>query len=186
MNELNDLYDIIDAIRKKHRCSSRQLALLAKIPPTTLASMMSRRPATIDKDTLARIATVFSIKWYELLNKPASFANTHDLEMRIPTAMSPEDIQAVREKFIDGLHFAVRFSKPERQGSSKHSSSVPGHSEDNFKRGILFVLDKLNDEGLMEAMRRILDVANEPHFCMHKNENQADAESLIPQNRENL
>lgn len=47
------------------------------------------------------------------------------------------------------------------------STSVSPSTE-GFRNSLFFVLGKLNDDGLMEAMRRILDVANDPKYCKNK------------------
>ena len=174
MNEINDLYDIIDVMRKKYRMSSRTLAMHAEIPVTTLASMMSRRPATIDKEALARIASVFGVAWYRLLNMTKDEAAKYEDELRISTKMTQEDVEQVYNHLVSPLAFGIRFRERGMCSSENHSTlntvSQRNEREHGFRGSILFVLDKLNDDGLMEAMRRILDVANDPKYCKPKKE----------------
>lgn len=166
MNAINDLYDIIDALRKKYYMSSRLLATAAEIPPTTLASIMSRRPATMDKEILDRIATVFHVSWYQLLNKSKAFAAAYENELRVPTAMSKEDVDQVYEQIVQPIIDAATFRGTARLRADVTKAWCPGPARyHGFQDSIQFVLGKLNDDGLMEAMRRVLDVANDPKYC---------------------
>lgn len=174
MNEINDLYDIIDAMRKKYHMSSRTLATQAKIPATTLASMMSRRPATIDKEALVRIASVFNVAWYRLFNMTEDAAAKYEDELRISTVMTKEDVEHVYNHLVRPLDCSARYRAIGLYSSENHSALNARYQrnerEHGFRSSILFVLDKLNDDGLMEAMRRVLDVANDPKYCKPKKE----------------
>lgn len=169
VNAINDLYDIIDALRKKSYMSSRSLAIAAEIPPTTLASIMSRRPATMDKEILERIAAVFHVAWYQLLNKSESFAAAYENELRVPTAMSKEDVDQVYEQIVQPIIGAATFRGTGRLQADATKAWCPRTARyHGFQESIQFVLGKLNDDGLMEAMRRVLDVANDPKYCKTK------------------
>ena len=170
MNEINDLYDIIDAMRKKSGMSSRSLALLAKVPPTTLASLMSRRPATIDKEVLKRIASVFNVSWVALLNKTDSFAEECENELRIPVAMTKEDVQAVNERVVAAMPKRVYSRIVSRVPEDIDPDEFDTSSEAAFRRSIYLVLNRLNENGLLEAMRRVLEVAGNPAYCKPKKE----------------
>lgn len=163
---MNDLYDVITALRQKHRMSLRMLATTAKLPPTTLASMMTRRPSTIDKDVLIRIALALNVKWVDLLNKPDSYALECELEDRVPVEMSQEDLEIVKKKLVDPLAMAIKFDVGERHAVRFSEYQCPNRrvEESDFKRSFAFVLDKLNDDGLLEAMKCVLELANEPKF----------------------
>jgi len=60
---MTTVYDIIDRIREEKNLSTRKLAQLAKIPPTTLESMMTRRPEWAIVSRLQAIARVFGLDW---------------------------------------------------------------------------------------------------------------------------
>lgn len=173
MNEINDLYDIIDAMRKKYHMSSRTLAIRAGIPVTTLASMMSRRPATIDKSVLEKLASVFHVEWFRLLNLTDAKADEYADELRIPTKMEKEDVDHVYRRIVKTLDCTERFHEigkyPSPNSGFVYQRSMR-EKEHEFQQSIMFVLEKLNDDGLMEAMRRILDVANDPKYCKPKKE----------------
>lgn len=178
---MNDLYDIITALRQKHRMSLRMLALQSHIPPTTLASLMSRRPSTIDKSMLLNIALTFDVNWVDMLNKPESYATECALQDRIPVEMTQEDIEAVRKKLIDPLIAKISFKVPYEQRLQTCQRNFLYHSNKNdFERSFMFVLNKLNDDGLLEAMKRILEITEEPKFRKENKEDKIWREEELP------
>lgn len=175
-----DVYDLIEVTRHERKMSSRQLAIDAKIAPTTLASLISRRPDTIKIDDLSKIAKVFEMTWCEFLNKPESFANQYALETRVPTIMSKEDIIAVSTKlgnkysFDSGLYREVK-AIPNPIGNPRHKRAVDiPESNSEFMRSIILLLGKLNDEGLILAMRQIIDIVSDPKYAKNSNENKQE------------
>ena len=174
MIEINDIYDIIETLRQRRSMSSRQLAIQANISTATLQSLITRRPSTIAKDTLNKIANVFGLEWYELLNMSPGQADEYALATRIPITMKPEDLKVVADKYLSGFTFKFYFGAPDDDPPKfapplrKRRVNMPSSGKSEFQNSIFFVLDKLNDDGLMEAMRRILDVAADPQYC--KNE----------------
>ena len=181
MNETYTVYDMIEALRLSKEMSSRKLANTAGVSTATLASLMARRPITMSAFTLDKIAQVFNLRWNDLLNKPATIADELLAQSRVSTRMSREDVEALSERLnSDGIINFMRLvesvrSMPRAESSEDRSeertraasrrgdSASSGKSE--FRNSIFFVLEKLNDDGLMEAMRRILDIANDPQYC---------------------
>ncbi len=178
--ETFDVYDLIEVTRHERKISSRQLAIDAKIAPTTLASLISRRPNTIKIDDLSKIAKVFEMTWCELLNKPESFAKKYALETRVPVSMSKEDIIAVSTKlgnkysFDSGLYREVK-ANPNPIGAPRRKRAVDiPESNSEFVRSIVLLLGKLNDEGLILAMRQIIDIVSDPKYVKNPNENKPE------------
>lgn len=173
---MKDFYDLIEGLRKEARISSKELAIRANTPVTTLASIMSRRPETLDRRTLDRIARVFGSKWDEILDLSEEQADRYAYyaKMRIPVTMSQESVERVYAKLVKKLDFSgtVRpIGRYHPNPNTTQASKIDVHTDwDSFKSSITLVLDKLNDDGLMEAMRRILDVANDPKYCKPKKE----------------
>lgn len=163
MIELNDFYDIVNVLRKRCHLSVRQLAREMKMPPTTLASIFSRRPDSLDHEILARFGLVFDLKWYTLLNKSSAadvrFKGSSTLKMDL--TLSDEDIQSVYENILAGYQCPARF---ERQNMEAADTTRSG--DDDFKRGMMFVLNRLNEDGLMKAMQMILEIAADPQYCI--------------------
>ena len=178
--ELFDVYDLIEVTRHERKISSRQLAIDAKIAPTTLASLISRRPDTIKIDDLSKIAKVFEMTWCELLNKPESFAEKYALETRVPVSMTKEDIIAVSTKlgnkysFDSGLYREAKIvSNPIGAPRRKRAVDIP-ESNSEFMRSIALLLGKLNDEGLILAMRQIIDIVSDPKYTNSSNDNKQE------------
>lgn len=174
MYEIYTVYDLIEVLRLKHDYSSRRLAIEANVSTATLASLMTRKPSTIAIDTLDKIARVFGARWYDLLNKPNSIVDEYILEKRVPVTMTADDIAEAGYKITEDHYFMEhieRIHRLERRGAKAvaiEKNTVQTSEIDRFKNSLSFVLDKLNDDGLMEAMRRILDVANDPKYCKNK------------------
>jgi transcriptional regulator with XRE-family HTH domain len=162
MLEIRDIYDVIDIIRKKNNMSVRQLALSAGIHPSTLVSLLNRRPIKMNKDALIRIADVFDVKWYELINKTESFANNHALDSRVQIILSEEDIDVIKKKFIQ-LPDHIGYHR-EAQVKSK-TYKAKGTNNDS----IMLVMKTLNEDGMLEVMKKIVEVASNPQY-RHKGE----------------
>ena len=171
---MKDFSDLSEELRKKARISSKELAIRANTPVTTLASIMSRRPETLDRRTLDRIARVFGSKWDEILDLSEEQADRYAYcaKMRIPVTMSQESVERVYAELVKKLDFSgtvrpIGHYHPNLNTTQDSKSDV--HTDwDSFRVSITLVLNKLNDDGLMEAMRRILDVANDPKYCKIK------------------
>ena len=171
MNAIYTVFELIEVLRLKKGMSSRQLALSANVSTATLASLMNRKPSTISIETLDRLAKVFDERWFSLLNKPESITDEYALEKRISVSMERSDIEEVGYRLtkdnafmthVDRLH-QLDIREAQAFGFTK-KEVITSHEKNGFKSSIFFVLDKLNDDGLMEAMRRILDVANDPQY----------------------
>lgn len=162
MTEMHDFYDVVNALRNKCHLSVRQLAREMGIAPTTLSSIFSRRPLALDREILVRLGIAFDLPWYVLLNKSAA----HEVEtsgssrMRVTVLLSHKDIEMINERIIKPYQCPKRYIDIQNDRRDDDTGD-----DGDFRRSILFVLNKLNDEGLMEAMRRILDVANKPKYC---------------------
>lgn len=163
MVELNDFYDIVNTLRQRCHLSVRQLAREMKMPPTTLASIFSRRPDSLDREILIRFGLVFDLKWYTLLNKSsaseARFKGTSTI--KIDLTLSDEDIQSIYENILVGYRCPARF---ERQNTEAPESTRSG--DDDFKRGMMFVINRLNEDGLMKVMQMIIQIAADPQYCI--------------------
>ena len=171
---MKDFYDLIEELRKEAKISSKELAIRANTPVTTLASIMSRRSETLDRRTLDRIARVFGSKWDEILDLSEEQADRYAYypKMRIPVTMTQDSVERIYAKLVKRLDFSGT-ARPIGRFRPNPNTEKPTKSDihtdwDSFKSSITLVLNRLNDDGLMEAMRRILDVANDPKYCKNK------------------
>ena len=164
MNELNDFYDIINALRLKCGVSARKFAMDMKVPPTTIASIFSRRPQYIDCEMLKRMAFYFSVPWYSLLNKnsDAEVRIKGNLQPKVDVTMSEKDIQSVYKNIVAPYQCKHRVS----QRSIPENESM---DDEGYKRALLFLLNQLNGDGLMLAANEILKIAADPQYRLSTN-----------------
>ena len=166
---MSNVYEVIKGIRDGKKLSNRRLARLAALPVTTLESAFYRQPAKVSVVMLQQIARVFGMQWYELLR----VRYDHDLidlgnhMSRVPSFIEDNEahaiIQLVLEQPINTVYEQALFNLPERQRLHEHPSSP---EDQLFRRSIDALLAKLNNEGLMEAMRRVLDITLNPDYCL--------------------
>ena len=171
---MKNVYDVIDSLQTSSHWSQRKLAELAKLKPSTLATLMKRRSDKISIDILIKLSKVFGVEWYELLTLDP---NTH-LRLAAPAERVYTEVQDY--EFHDIVDHAlnhpghIRFSNgfgdpitpPVR--SIPHSAQQPDSDESLFRQSIEFILGKLNEDGLREAMRQLLAIAKNPRYSNTK------------------
>lgn len=162
---MTNVYDIIARIRDGHKLTNRHWAMMATIAPTTMESAMQRKPEQIRKKILHRLAQVFGMPWYALMT-------SSDDESQVPRSKNPEFIicNAIEDDEADQIvaHFlALPTPKFERKQSF---STVSGHSlntvnpDEHLRQSILFMLRKLNSDGLMDVMGYALAATKNPAY----------------------
>ena len=173
---MENVYEIITRLREKNKLSTRTLAVIAHIPPTTLESAILRHPDTVSVRMLTKIGRAFGVEWHELLSTSADpgLVSLGAKAPRVPSAVDPEEAEKIVEHIL-----SIPMPPPEEgaivvsDGQKTQPSYRYGRTasaEEHFCQSILVVLRKLNSDGLMEAMRRILDVASNPAYCNGKEE----------------
>jgi len=178
-----NVYEIIDEIREARHLSLRKLAMLAGMAPTTFVSMMTRRPDNISVSTLTKIALVFGVRWYELLSaNPLSefhkFAPYDHDTARISSKVSDQEKSVIirnvlsrptRPDLLTESNYPVEdVGHPVKQGKQRDESSILSDENVIFRQSINSILRRLNTQGLMEAMRHLLDIANDPNYIIIK------------------
>ena len=166
MNELNDFYDIINALRLKCHISVRQLAKDMRIPPTTLASILTRRAQFLDREIVIRFGITFGIPWYNLLNKDsaAEVRTTGTTLPRVAVDMTEEDIQSVQKRIVEPFRGPSWCETQEAESTNEERAG-----DADFKRGMMFVIDRLNGDGLLLAMQQLIKIAADPKYCLSTN-----------------
>lgn len=174
-----NVYDIIIRIRDGHNLTTRHLAMMAGIPPTTLESLLQRKAQSLRKDWLVRIARVFGMPWHALMT-------TSDDEQQVPLckndkfvpvyAIDDDEAERIVQHFL-ALPTPVLGHKrgitPSHVNTRAHE--IPMSADEHFRQSILVVLNRLNSDGLMEAMRRVLDVQNNPVYCLREEDKPCDS-----------
>ena len=171
------VYDVIDALREQRLLSQRKLAELAGILPNTMTTLMIRRPPRIPKKYLEALAPVLGLKWYELLNMTEVDAAKFENVNKLPSGLTEEDMAAILTKNGNRFHFFFKRNadgsmdsviRPSAQTDASNLPALPQHeSEDDvqYKKSILLMLNRLNTDGLLEAMHQVAAIARDPNLC---------------------
>lgn len=181
---MTDVYAIIDALREHKYLSVRKLAELAGINPSTLATIMARRPKTISRKYLEALGGVLGVMWFDLVNVP-EYAYSDDA--KIPAALSAEDAEIVLHALIGSEErtFAHQFLPekahtsrlPEKQMEVELNGRLSALQHDDweaeegsvqdayYRQSIIYMLGRLNTEGLLEAMHQVAAIARNPSLC---------------------
>ena len=168
---MSNVYEVIDALRRSKGYSFRELAGRTGISHTTLASILTRRVPKISASTLEAIAKAFEIGVNDLLpnRTPIQGAGKHVL--RYWAELTEEEAEQVLTNLI-GENYEQFLSDEkinvvnDRPYTNRAEPATRATMSRHFRQTINFVLNKLNDDGLMEAMRRVLDVAQDPQYCI--------------------
>ena len=169
-----NVHEIIIGICDAHRITTRRLAMLAGIPPTTLESAVMRQSDKISIRMLASIAQVFGMPWYALLtmsDDPESLKRDKNPN-RISVVVAKAEAEQIIQCFA-GLPLP-ELKKREKSakwctGLLQQSGEAEVSGEEHLRQGIMVVLQKLNSEGLLQVMRHALAVASKPEYCRKEN-----------------
>lgn len=171
---MNTVYDIIQALCNWRGYTMKELARLADIPYTTFATMMKKRPAKISVNSLMRIAGVFEQSWNTLLGCeeyliPTLIGAQNIYSARVSSyveeVISLKVIKKITGKNLEDLkarHIDTKISVPAKHENFSRIRPRDIHSQ--FKLCIDIVSDKLNDDGIIEAMRYILELTQNPKY----------------------
>ena len=175
---MNTVYDLIEELRDKSHLSTRRLATLAGIGSSTLASMLTRRPEKITVKYLKAIAKVFRLKWNYMLKMSDEEAATYDDASKVAVELEPGVGENVLESWMREMENEVLVDFDEVIDPPKSSAPYRKQkSENHFRESIILMLERLNDDGLMEVMRVTLEITKEPAFLKHPiNNNKEDIE----------
>lgn len=180
---MTDVYAIIDALREHKYLSVRKLAELAGINPSTLATIMARKPKSISRKHLEALGGVLGAMWFDLVNVP-EYAYSDDA--KIPAALSDEDAEMIFRKLIGNeekvcsskclpaknpmTHLFEKQMDEERNGMlselrrGQGNEDLPDHDA-HYRQSIIYMLERLNTEGLFETMHHVLVLTRTPKYC---------------------
>lgn len=171
---MNDVYDIIQLLCDWYGYTMRDFSKLSTLPYTTFVSMMKRRPEKISVNSLKRIAAVFEHEWYEMLGYdkesiPTLINGRNINGARIETALTEDTCIKVVEN-ISGKEYAeligknMVFHPPIHLMKQEMVKNRDNALHSQFKMCIDLVSDRLNDDGVIEAMRYILELTQNPKY----------------------
>ena len=169
---MTDVYQIIKRIRDGHNLTTRHLAMMSGIPPTTLESALQRQPDLIRIIILDSIANIWGMPWYALMT-------SSDDEDQVPRGKNPhfipcksipdDDAERIVAAFLaqplPEFNFPKRGKsqasrKPQPNNNAKQSAGADEH----LRQSILFMLNKLNSDGLMDVMDHALAATKNPLY----------------------
>lgn len=175
---MNSVYDVIEVLRRSRNYTLKEVASRASISYTTLASMMSRRPEKIAKNTLAKIGWVFGLEWYKLLGREQEFAPLERENYgrningeRISAMMDEKMVESVLRNILgEAYEYVLSAVKSGWQYQIEPYDNLmrirPRNKRAQFMMCVDMVFDKLNDDGIVEAMRHMLELSQNPKFCI--------------------
>lgn len=201
---LNSVYDVIEALCRWYGFTTKDLAMHSRITYSTLATIMKKRPAKIAAKHLEDIGKVFGVEWYKLLgheNEPTSLKAYEGRNVngeRVNASMDEEAIDCVLNsiigddytKILDRIK-AARYALENNQQSyfqrangasisslQRRSNNIGMRSR--FDSCVDMVFDNFNDAGVVEAMRYILALSQDPKYCK-SSDSSAESETLPSQ-----
>lgn len=176
---MNSVYDVIEVLSVWRGLTMKEVALRAGLSYTTFASMMSRRPAKIAKRTLQSIGTVFGTEWYTLLGSDSElvpeFPPTTRYGMRningerVCAMMDEKAVHAALKQIIGDNYTRVLYKAAAGKRALAERVETSTHSRIKDRRGqfdacVDLVFNHLNDNGVIEAMRYLLELAQNPKY----------------------
>ena len=169
---MNSVYDVIEVLSVWRGLTMKEVALRAGLSYTTFASMMSRRPVKIAKRTLQSIGTVFGTEWYTLLGSDSElvpeFPPTTRYGMRningerVCAMMDEKTVHAALKRIIGDNYTRVLYKAATGKRALTERVGISTHSRIKDRRGLVF--NHLNDNGVIEAMRYLLELAQNPKY----------------------
>ena len=203
---LNSVYDVIEALCRWRGFTTKELAAQSSIKYTTLATILQRRPEKIAAKNLELIAQVFETEWYMLLGRDEEpdaldkYSGRNINGLRVSALMDEETIKRVLEsiigeeyrKILDRIYDSresqtrdrLNFANP-IYGNHTPLAHKAVHSEirAKFDACVDLVFDNFNEAGVVEAMRYILALSQDPRYCKSASFN---AENEDAQNLEDM
>ena len=168
---MSSVFEIIEALKAYRGMTFRDIAEKTGRSYTTLTSIMSRRSARIPVGILTEIASALEVDVCDLIPLEVMQQESVNKTGRYSTEFSKDFVRMTLhriigddyEKYLPEYDIEVRTlttprARPSLNTSAEHDARY------QFKQSINFVLNKLNDRGLMEVMRLVLEVANDPKY----------------------
>lgn len=163
---MTTVYDLIDEICRLKNLSMRQLAINSALPPSTIVSIQARRSPQISKRVLAHLGHAFDLEWHDLITLPENVLPEQITTQKVPADLSEEDKVRVLQHIES---FQVHNLEPNMavEWKEKGFAILDEDRETNapFLGSIKRILEKMNEEGLMEVLRFSLEIANDPKYC---------------------
>ena len=173
---MNSVYDVIDILRTWRNFTMKELADRASISYTTLASIMKRRPEKIALNTLERIGWAFGLEWYKLLGRESEYRPKEAYRgrnvngERISATMDEPMIRSVLQNIIgEDYEKVIEWTEAGKKVLIRTSEDFERIKRRDlrgqFNMCVDLVFDNLSEAGVVEAMRYILELSQNPKYC---------------------
>ena len=111
------------------------------------------------------IARVFGLDWTDFYEPGREEYVIEDVPARVSCQIASEAVEDILkhalEKSGEGIAVAAYKREPQPEATDEHL----------FRKSTAAILNRLNSEGLMEAMRHLLEIAADPRYCKKNNNN---------------
>lgn len=154
---MTTVFDIINELRGAKHLSVRGLGQEAGIPPTTFESMMARRPRSIDIERLSKIANVFGLTWQDLFEYGREVHGAGSDKPKVDTYIKEDEIPYILER-------AFEKAGVDGTGSMYLNMRPTMSAPDRFRDVLHALIERLNDEGVMEAMFKLSEIERNPAY----------------------
>lgn len=160
----------IDAILKSRGMSRRQVAIAAKIPPSTLQSAMERGK-NISVDMLQRIASALNVPVSELLGTVDEIdaritQKLQDAKKSLEEGKTSESEWEKRVAWANAMSSIGDAAQEAANRDAVAAENAENHAEN--QREVLAALQELNHVGRQEALKRIKEMAYVPDYQKEK------------------
>ena len=167
---MTNVHDIIIRILDGHNLSTRRMALMSGIPPTTLESALERKSDKIRKSMLSGIAQTFGMPWYALMttaSNPPPLMQGKNPHLIPCNQIDDEEAEKIIAHFLSLPTPELGHSNKGRYNSvtEVHAAARDISGDEHLRQSILFVLHKLNSDGLMEVMSQAITLTKDPAYA---------------------
>ena len=168
---MTTVFDIINELREAKHMTIRGLGEAIGMKPATFESMMTRRPRSIDLERLKCIAALFNLEWQDLFEEGREVHGEGTNKPKVDTYIKHYEMPAIRERVFRKAEIDVPL--PEyvlEQPVPTSALQKPAKLEaDDFRQVVYALLERLNSEGVMEAMRRVIEIERDPKYQKQSN-----------------
>lgn len=154
---MTTVYDIIEELRKAKNLSIRKLADAAGMAPSTLESILTKRAQGISVLRLRQIASAFDLEWTDLFE-----TGREDQVGKGEKAKVNSYIKEEEQPYILQRAFQKASMNPPVHMFEEQEPELS--MEEHYRQVVRSMIDRLNAEGLQEAMYVLMPVTREPAY----------------------
>ena len=162
VRKMTTVYDVIAELRDAKNWSTRRLAQEAGIPPTTLDSILSRKPQGLSIERLKQIAGAFGLEWLDLFEYGRENLVSGKDKDKVNSYIKEEELPYILEQAF----MKAGLDAPIRQFEKLEPTVTV---EDNYRQILKAMIDHLNETGLQEAMFVLMPISRNSDYQQKNN-----------------